>query len=323
MSLAHGPRRSGRVPSDAAAAIDVDRVRLVGFTSSFQQNAASLGLARLLKQRRPELTVVFGGANCRAELGPGIADSDTTFIDAVCTGEGDLCFPLFVSGSSPRASCPWTCGNGDAGSDRRRTRKARSSPTSMRCRSRISTISSSSMRGHADRRCVPSAGGAVRNVARMLVGGEASLHVLRHQRQVDGLPSQVAGTGVRRNRMARASARSGSRQRGCDPRHAVFRDVAADVWRELETPITAYYELKANLRPDQFERLARAGILKIQPGIESLDTDILIRRCERAAPPSRTFRRSSSAAEHGLFVEWNFLTGFPGETTEHYRRMAG
>src|SRR5262249_27735385 len=44
-------------------------VRVVGFSSTFQQNAASFALARRLKQRYPDLVTVFGGANFDGGMG--------------------------------------------------------------------------------------------------------------------------------------------------------------------------------------------------------------------------------------------------------------
>ena len=47
---------------------------LVGFTSTFEQNLASLALARRAQARRTrDLTIVFGGANWEGEMGRGAA----------------------------------------------------------------------------------------------------------------------------------------------------------------------------------------------------------------------------------------------------------
>jgi hypothetical protein len=43
---------------------------VVGFSSTFQQNAASFALARRLKRRHPHIVTVFGGANFDSEMGP-------------------------------------------------------------------------------------------------------------------------------------------------------------------------------------------------------------------------------------------------------------
>src|SRR5437764_13121726 len=43
-------------------AVDWGRFRVIGFTSTFQQNVPPVRLAALLKQRHPQLVTVFGGA---------------------------------------------------------------------------------------------------------------------------------------------------------------------------------------------------------------------------------------------------------------------
>ena len=76
-------------------AVERDAPDIVGFTTSFQQNCASLGLARRIKARRPATVVVFGGANCRGEMGMELL-RQYEFIDAVCIDEGDRAFPAYV-----------------------------------------------------------------------------------------------------------------------------------------------------------------------------------------------------------------------------------
>ena len=63
--------------------------------TSFAQNAASLALARRLRERYPHLTIVFGGANCEGEMGLQLHRS-FSWIDFVCGGEADVSFPLLM-----------------------------------------------------------------------------------------------------------------------------------------------------------------------------------------------------------------------------------
>ena len=67
--------------------------------------------------------------------------------------------------------------------------------------------------------------------------------------------------------------------------------------------------------------LSRAGIKKIQPGIESLDTNVL-KLMRKGCTMLQNVQTLKLAAENGLFVEWNLLHGFPGETAENYRAIA-
>ncbi|MEK7834359.1 MAG: RiPP maturation radical SAM C-methyltransferase, partial [Acidobacteriota bacterium] len=69
--------------------------KMVGFTSVFLQQVASLSLAKRLKARCPELTIVFGGANCEGAMGNEVIQQ-FDFVDAVVSGEADLVFPELV-----------------------------------------------------------------------------------------------------------------------------------------------------------------------------------------------------------------------------------
>ena len=53
----------------AQTAIDWGQYTIVGFTSTFDQNVASLTMAKLIKDLYPNVTIVFGGANYDGEMG--------------------------------------------------------------------------------------------------------------------------------------------------------------------------------------------------------------------------------------------------------------
>jgi hypothetical protein len=72
--------------------IDGNRYGVVGFTSTFEQNMASVSLARLLKERFPHLRITFGGANCEAVMGEEL-HRQYPFVDFVASGEADCSFP--------------------------------------------------------------------------------------------------------------------------------------------------------------------------------------------------------------------------------------
>jgi hypothetical protein len=46
------------------ASVDWSHYRVVAFTTSMMQTVASLALAKRIKAAHPEITIVFGGANC-------------------------------------------------------------------------------------------------------------------------------------------------------------------------------------------------------------------------------------------------------------------
>ena len=51
------------------AAIPWNQYTIVGFTSTFEQNIASLALAKQIKERYPNITIVFGGGNFEDDMG--------------------------------------------------------------------------------------------------------------------------------------------------------------------------------------------------------------------------------------------------------------
>jgi ribosomal peptide maturation radical SAM protein 1 len=80
-----------------------------------------------------------------------------------------------------------------------------------------------------------------------------------------------------------------------------------------------HYEVKANLKPEDLDRIAGAGVVHIQPGIESLTTRVLdlMRKGVHGTQNVRVLR---DAEERGLTVSWNYLYGFPGELDEDYEQ---
>ena len=70
---------------------------MVGFTSTFDQNVASLTLAKLIKDLYPDVRIVFGGANFDGEMGLEYFRA-FPWIDHVVVGEGEEPFPALVKG---------------------------------------------------------------------------------------------------------------------------------------------------------------------------------------------------------------------------------
>jgi radical SAM superfamily enzyme YgiQ (UPF0313 family) len=61
----------------------------------FKQHVASLALARRIKRARPDIAILFGGANCEGAMGRECARR-FNFVDAVVSGEGERVFAPIV-----------------------------------------------------------------------------------------------------------------------------------------------------------------------------------------------------------------------------------
>ena len=70
--------------------------QVVGFTSTFQQQLASLALAKRLKEQHPDITTVFGGANVEGIMGATVVET-FPWVDVVVSGEGEVIFPQVVA----------------------------------------------------------------------------------------------------------------------------------------------------------------------------------------------------------------------------------
>jgi ribosomal peptide maturation radical SAM protein 1 len=82
-----------------------------------------------------------------------------------------------------------------------------------------------------------------------------------------------------------------------------------------------FYETKANLRKDQVELLAAAGVAWLQPGIESFSTPVL-KLMAKGTTRLQNVQLLKWCAELGVAVQWNVLFGFPGEDPREYDEMA-
>ena len=81
-----------------------------------------------------------------------------------------------------------------------------------------------------------------------------------------------------------------------------------------------FYEVKSNMKRAQIEQLADAGVNWIQPGIESLDDDVLklMRKGVTSAQNIQTLR---ICRERDMKVGWSIINGFPREQAHSYRAM--
>jgi len=291
---------------------------IVGFTTSFQQNAAALAIACRIKAAHPDVLIVFGGANCRGEMGVELL-RQFGFIDVVCTDESDITFPEFAEAWLDGVALPDLPGLLRRGSPHAETL----APSLVRDMDALPYPDFSDFFAQH----------AATDVARQFHPPVALFETSRgcwwgekHHCTFCGINGLAMAFRSKSPARAFAEIASLARAHGTDLvnvdailDHRYFTTLLP-MLAELPEALTVYYELKSNLRPEHFPLLAAAGITKIQPGIESLDTDILA-MMNKGVTRLQNAQTLKLAAEYGLYVEWNLLHGFPGETTEQYRLM--
>jgi len=82
-----------------------------------------------------------------------------------------------------------------------------------------------------------------------------------------------------------------------------------------------FYETKSNVRRRDIARMASAGILRVQPGIESFSTKCLA-LMDKGTTALQQISFLKWAHAYGVTVNYGIISGMPGETPDDLREMA-
>ena len=308
--------------ADLARRVVELRPDVVGFTSTFQQNTASLAAARMVKTLAPQTITMMGGANCDGAQGAAIA-RNFAMVDYVVRGEGERVMPQLVSllaGTQPPdptalASIPGLCWRDEAG-------EVMANPMSTTPLPPASIVSPN-YDGYFER--------LDESIARDWV--EPKLVVEGSRGCWWGDKHQCTFCGLNGSFM---QFRSKSPAAFYDEileqvaRHQVLDLYVVDnildmgylrslLPRLAESgyDLRVQYEIKSNLKRDQLRGLVEAGLVNVQPGIESLSSRVLS-IMDKGVTGCQNVRMLRDASTVGLSVSWNYLFGFPGELVDDY-----
>ncbi|RPH58650.1 MAG: RiPP maturation radical SAM protein 1, partial [Acidobacteria bacterium] len=301
-----------------------DQPRIVGFTSVFQQHVASLALARLIKQARPDIFVVLGGANCERVMGAETV-RQFPFVDAVVSGEGDQVFPELVQRVLDRAPV--------AGLQGVRTRDSVASEFGK------AQFSTAPPIRNLDELPYPDFGDYFAQFEASRYGREWQPNLFFETSRGCWWGEKMHCTFCGLNG-ATMAFRSKSPQRALDElvtlaeRHpgcnvqVVDNILDMNYFKTFVPELAArrvglglFYETKSNLKKDQIRLLRAAGIRFIQPGIESF-SDTVLTLMRKGVSGLQNIQVLKWCKELGVEPNWNLLFGFPGEPPEEYTRMA-
>jgi ribosomal peptide maturation radical SAM protein 1 len=90
---------------------------------------------------------------------------------------------------------------------------------------------------------------------------------------------------------------------------------------EANYQLDIFYEVKANLRFAQLEKMRCAGVTQIQPGIETF-SDQVLKLMDKGCTGLQNIQLLRWCEELGIGVAWNILAGFPDEDANEYQKMA-
>ena len=296
------------------------RPRVVGFSSCYNQHLASLAAANRIKMLFPDIFTVLGGVNCN-----GVMGLETfrcfPFLDAVIAGPGEVALPLLVKQVL----------------DGRRDLTL----SGVHLRAADGSIADHLIEGYAPE---PPLDALPFPDYTDFFTAANELSIIPHTVPIEG--SRGCWWGQKHHCVFCAENAESMRYRGKSTQRFLeelrwlmahypdcsiawtdeildLRLLSEAVPQMAETPMQAggFVSLKANLRKEQVAALATAGFNRLQPGIESLDDDIL-KPMRKGVLAIRNVQLLKWCKEHGISVSWGLLFGFPFDTAEPYQRMA-
>jgi ribosomal peptide maturation radical SAM protein 1 len=292
----------------------------VGFSCTYQQSVASFALAGRLKERYPHIVTIFGGANFDGDMGVELVRT-LDCIDLAVIGEGDTALPRLLcalaDGDEPEAV----------------------PGVARRIGAEVVATAPEPPLAHLDDLPVPEYGEYFERAEAfgLLPKGGVWIPFESARGCWWGAKHHCTFCGLNGSTMA---FRSKSPPHVLDElatqarRHQTFRFTAVDNILELSylkelfpamvesaADYSIFYEVKANLSRHQLRLLAQAGVRHIQPGLESLSSNVLrlMRKGVRAAQNINLLRWSRY---YGIDVMWSILWGFPGEKDADYAEQA-
>jgi ribosomal peptide maturation radical SAM protein 1 len=295
---------------------------LVGFTSMFAQNAASFAMARHIKEKNPKVVTVIGGANCEAPMGRELA-LHVDALDFAVSGPALVAFPQLVQHLM----------DGEP----------------ERCQEIRGVYSAENAEGL---KCLMWAGQELSVEVPVPLDYESFLRDLQRNFPSGlikpnltfetsrgcwwGERSHCTFCGLNGTTMAYRGMPSemaielfnelfekyGDRCQNFDSVDNILpRQYLKEVFPRLDPPVgtSIFYEIKADLKEHEMETLVRAGVNRLQPGIESLSSSTL-KLMGKGTTAFSNIGFLKYCVKYGIYPVWNLLIGFPGEEGSVYEK---
>jgi ribosomal peptide maturation radical SAM protein 1 len=285
---------------------------VVGFTSTFEQTMASMCLARMIKAAAPKVTIVVGGANFEAGMGAPYLDL-FPMIDYVCVGEGEAALVELCQGL---------------------VEESNETPAGMISRRRTD-VPLPAVQVDLDDLPYPDFDDFV-EASRHSGMRYLALSVEASRGCWWGEKSHCTFCGLNGRMMAyrqKSPARVLREVEYLETRYQpdliqftdniLSRDHSKSVlvaWAAKPTKTPKFFETKANMTRDELRLLRDAGVMFIQPGIESF-SDATLRVMGKGVLAAHNVALLRWGIELGISVGYNIIFGFPKEPLSSYTQM--
>jgi ribosomal peptide maturation radical SAM protein 1 len=307
---------------------DLASADVVGFTSMFAQTVPSIALARIIKQRNPDVITIFGGANCETPMGDvlirGVPDIDFVFSGPALHSFADFIGCVTRKDLNTVHAIPGIL-------SRRSLAVAGVRPTVGRERD-IDDLVEPDYQSFMD---------SLRNRPRLVAAQNGETQPILYFETSRGCwwgeRSHCTFCGLNGLDMSyrimsppvalRQFRRLFSFAPWCTQYHCTDNIMPKTypryVFPELEPPAgtTIFYEVKVPLSEREMRSMSDAGVNKVQPGIEALSTATL-KLMGKGTTAFQNIHFLKNCIRFAVEPLWNLLIGFPGEREDVYEKYA-
>ena len=292
---------------------------VVGFSSTFNQNVASLTLAKLIKEKFPHLKILFGGSNFESEMGLEYFRV-CPWIDYVVPGEAEDILPQLIKYFTQRGAIPKGVVH------RRNNEVVYEEPEAM-----FGSFQDYDAPDYDDffdqLREIDPQSSLLQNPVILYETARGCWWGEKHHCTFCGLNASTMKFRSKpikqvHDDLALLSKKYDSfRFRLVDNiLEMKYIDGVFGEMAENNYDLNFFIEVKSNLTKKQIKTLAQGGAKVIQPGIESFSMNQLW-DMDKGVRPLQNILCMKWAMYYGIEINWNILIGFPGETDDDYRQQ--
>lgn len=312
---------------DMAAEVLAKNPKIVGCTSTFQQNCASLALLRKIKSIKPNIITMMGGANCEGIMGQTLSE-EFQWVDYVFSGECDDVIGPFINKLMLDEPIDYhNLPNGFI---------------SQQHQSLATDIHSNKKPPRAYIEDMANVGTPIfdsyfESLNQLELSDYISPGLLAETSRGCwwGAKQHCTFCGLNGGTMTHRSKAPDTALKELahlSSKYKVNKFFIVDnilpieymqtVLPKLaeETQYNIFYETKANLKKVHVEKLAKAGIKWIQPGIEGLHDDFL-KIIKKGTTAIQNVAALKWCRSYGIRVTWNLLCDAPFEKEQWYEEM--
>ena len=293
---------------------------VVGFTTTFNQTMSSLALARRIKKRAPDVRTILGGASVHGVMGSALHGMCSSYVDHVFLGEAEIAFGEYIqrlkNGIGMDGIPGMSYADGPVPDNRIVTAMDEvPMPDYSDYLSEIGRVKSE-LGLHIDVNCLPF------EMSRGCWWG------MRKQckfcgNEPDSITFRAKSVKRAVSEIIRLSAINGINRLAATDWILRSSDVE-EFLRELtsyDLDIFLFFEVRpSGMKKYQLKMMRDAGIVRVQPGIESFSTPFL-RLLNKDMTGLGQIQFLRWCREIGIDVGYNLLYRMPGEKEEWYSSM--